>query len=862
MFKAAIILCQRANITVNGQAIGWKVAQTSGQVINALRSTCLAVSSSHVLGIVGPGLSREAHSISSFAQAIGIPVVSYAATDPDLSNRNMYPAFFRTVPSDQSAGKAIVKLFQRYNWTSCILIYQNDAFGSVGAKAIGETFENNGLRIRELILFDIAAMAIRGNLTSQLLNSAARVIVLWADPTYTSTILEEAGNNDLLAPRFLWILSTSISFKSLTERTSKALIGMLSVEPVSGSWVGADINTTLLTAAYDVWKGYELETFPGETKVDPYALFAFDAAWLLIQSLQQLCSTENESNIDPCLAFSNSTFCFDRQLINSSSFFDQISQTKFLGVSGPIEYQGNGTDRIDGIHYITRNVQTSPALSFVSTLKYSEPGDWQVYQAGHEIIWPGKVSTVPSDRATLSGVTLRIGLVESRPFTRIEYIIDKEGRNLTKFIGYIPDLIDLLKGRMNFTPQLFLAPTNQTYTGLVKSVARGDFDIVMGDVTVTSLRREVAAFSASIFDNALRLIIRKPVAEQVDFFSYLRPFSPSLWVAIFVTTIYTSFLICLLERHDNEALRDRSILSMAAMAIWYSIGNIMGYGVDFHVTTASGRLLTVALYILSLVLVASYTANLASNLTISKTKYIISGIEDMKQGKLAFNRIGIRVGTAAEEFYVREISRGSRNFYPLKSRQELFDRLLSGDIDVSFMDIGAAEYMTNNIYCNLTLVGASFDGSMFGIVFPKNWLHIQDFDINVLALRELGELDTLKKKWFETKLCDDSVETPIAMGAESMVGLFLTVGLITVLALVTVLWTKRTAIKNCLLSLKDRQYTFKKKKDASTRSTDQLAKSTSASPFADPDAVPPPASVLATFPFASSRILEHNKEKL
>ena len=231
-------------------------------------------------------------------------------------------------------------------------------------------------------------------------------------------------------------------------------------------------------------------------------------------------------------------------------------------------------------------------------------------RAGHEIVWPGKVSAVPSDRATLSGVTLRIGLVESRPFTRIDYIIDKEGRNLTKFVGYIPDLIDLLKDRMNFIPQLFLAPTNQTYTGLVKSVARGDFDIVMGDVTMTSRRRDIAAFSASIFDNALRLIIRKPVAEQVDFFSYLRPFSPSLWVAIFITTIYASFLICLLERHDNEALRDRSILSMAAMAIWYSIGNIMGYGADFHVTTASGRLLTVALYILSLVLVASYTANL------------------------------------------------------------------------------------------------------------------------------------------------------------------------------------------------------------------------------------------------------------
>ena len=427
---------------------------------------------------------------------------------------------------------------------------------------------------------------------------------------------------------------------------------------------------------------------------------------------------------------------------------------------------------------------------------------------------------MPSDRATLNGVKLRIGLVESRPFTRVEYTTDKEGRHITKFVGYIPDLIDLLKGRMNFTPQLILAPINQTYTGLVRSVARGDFDIVIGDVTVTSLRREIAAFSTSIFDNALRLIIRKPAADQVDLFSYLRPFSASLWVAIFVITLYTSFLIVLVERHDNETLRDRSILSMTAMSIWYSVGNIIGYGVDFHVTTLAGRLLTVALYILSLVLVATYTANLASNMTISKTKYIISGIEDMKQGKLAFNRIGIRVGTAAEEFYLREISRGSRNFYPLKSRDELFERLLSGDIDVSFMDIGAAEYMTNNIYCNLTLVGASFDGSMFGIVFPKNWLHIQDFDINLLALRELGELDNLKKRWFGTKVCDDSIETPIAMGADSMFGLFLTVGSITIVAFLAFVWTRRATIIHFVSSLVDRRRHVGQNPEPTTRSSD------------------------------------------
>ncbi|CAF4830821.1 unnamed protein product, partial [Rotaria sp. Silwood2] len=71
-------------------------------------------------------------------------------------------------------------------------------------------------------------------------------------------------------------------------------------------------------------------------------------------------------------------------------------------------------------------------------------------------------------------------------------------------------------------------------------------------------------------------------------------------------------------RKDNEDLQNRSIVSQLTMSIWYCFGNFVEYGVDFDVCTAAGRILTVGLHILSLILVASYTANLASDLTIAK----------------------------------------------------------------------------------------------------------------------------------------------------------------------------------------------------------------------------------------------------
>jgi ionotropic glutamate receptor NMDA 1 len=270
---------------------------------------------------------------------------------------------------------------------------------------------------------------------------------------------------------------------------------------------------------------------------------------------------------------------------------------------------------------------------------------------------------------------------------------------------------------------------------------------------------------------------------------------------LLAASIYAAALIFLFERRDNETLRNRSKVSSAAMRGWYSVDTLMGYGVDYNAKTAAGRLLTVDLYILSLVLLATYTANfLTANLTILKSQDIISDIDDIKNGKIPFNRIGIIVDTVSEYFYLREVSGGSRNFYPLRSQQELFDALLSGVIDASLMDSSAAEYVTSSVYCNLTLVGAGFDKGAFSIVMSKRWIYAEDLDINILSLKESGALDDLKRKWFQKPSWPDSAALSTSMGIVTMGGLFLTFAIISVLSLVLFAWNTRFMIKNYILT--------------------------------------------------------------
>ena len=804
MFKAAVSLADIDNITAGGQSIGYRVIDTDGDALTALEQTCLTVSAKNVVGLVGPSIPNDAYDIARFARRIGIPVVSYSATDPDLSDRHTYPTFYRTIPSDKSAVVAIAKLFQRFNWTSCVLFYQNDAFGLAGVRALNQAFERYALKMREVIVFDIDNTIVRDDLSRRLLESTTRVIVLWADSTHTSRIVQEAANSDVLGPKFLWILRTSIPLAGFNDTLAERAVGMLSVEPVSGDRIGAPANGSLLSAAYEIWQRYEPDSFPGANNVDPHALFAFDATWLLIQSLQSLSTQEMDTLPHLCLPSGSSSLHPHRPASNSTSLLEHISATNFLGVSGPVEYRNHRTDRTDGIHYVTHNARTSPkGLDFVPTLAYSEPGSWQSIQASHEVLWPGKSSKVPSDRAAISSVKLRIGVYGSAPFTMRKYQVDEHGQNQSRLVGYIPDLIELLRKKMNFVPQL-VTSSNHSYASLIQAVARKDLDMFIGDTTVTSTRRNLVAFSVAIFDNALQLLVRKPTIDQVDLFSFLKPFSFRLWMIIVTTMTFTSLLIFIVERHDNGALRDRSILSIGAMSFWYSFGNIMGYGADFHAATISGRIITIALYILSLVLVASYTANLASNLTISKTKYIINSIDDIREGKLPLNRIGVRVGTRAEEFALREISDGSQNFYTFESGRVAINRLLRGDIDTIITDSGTGQYIANYIYCNLSVVGTHFDTGAFGIVFPKDWLYIGDFDVNILALRESGELDKLRRRWFETSTCDETVRAPNAMGVDSMFGLLLTVGIIVFVAILTLAWTKRMAIQNSLQTIQGR----------------------------------------------------------
>ncbi|CAF1453125.1 unnamed protein product, partial [Adineta steineri] len=271
MFQAAIILSQQYNITIDGQYLEWESAQINGSELDAVRSVCQALTNSNIVGIVGPELSSETPIIAEYGEKVGIPIVSYSATDPDLFNRSIYPAFYGTVPSDSAATIAIIKLFIRFQWNSCIIIYQNDAFGIDGSNAINNAFNKNNLTVVNQIVFNIDTLTFQSDLKTSLMSSSTRIVILWASSIYTNLILQNALDAGVVSPQFMWILSTIISLNSFNQSFYPNLTGIHTIEPAVASVANAPMNNTLLNAAYNIWQEYEPETFPGSTQVNSYA---------------------------------------------------------------------------------------------------------------------------------------------------------------------------------------------------------------------------------------------------------------------------------------------------------------------------------------------------------------------------------------------------------------------------------------------------------------------------------------------------------------------------------------------------------------------------------------------------------------
>uniref|UniRef100_A0A8C6KF30 G-protein coupled receptors family 3 profile domain-containing protein n=1 Tax=Nothobranchius furzeri TaxID=105023 RepID=A0A8C6KF30_NOTFU len=158
-----------------------------------------------VLGIVGDSSSRHNIAISSVLSLYRVPIVSYFATCSCLSDRQMFPSFFRTIPSDAFQVRAMIQILKHFGWTWAGLLISDDDYGFYAAKSFQNDLSLSGegcLAYVEVLPWSRDLTELK-RIVDVMKKSTARVVIGFAHVAPMIILMEEVVRQRLTGLQWL-----------------------------------------------------------------------------------------------------------------------------------------------------------------------------------------------------------------------------------------------------------------------------------------------------------------------------------------------------------------------------------------------------------------------------------------------------------------------------------------------------------------------------------------------------------------------------------------------------------------------------------------------------------------------------------
>uniref|UniRef100_A0A8C5IDF4 Glutamate ionotropic receptor AMPA type subunit 1 n=1 Tax=Junco hyemalis TaxID=40217 RepID=A0A8C5IDF4_JUNHY len=200
----------------------------------------------------------------------------------------------------------------------------------------------------------------------------------------------------------------------------------------------------------------------------------------------------------------------------------------------------------------------------------------------------------------------------------------------------------------------------------------------------------------------------------------------------------------------------------------------------------SGRIVGGVWWFFTLIIISSYTANLAAFLTVERMVSPIESAEDLaKQTEIAYGTL--EAGSTKEFFRRSKIAVFEKMWTYMKSAEpSVFVRTTEeGMIRVRkskgkyayLLESTMNEYIEQRKPCDTMKVGGNLDSKGYGIATPKGSALRNPVNLAVLKLNEQGLLDKLKNKWWYDKgECGsgggDSKDKTSALSLSNVAGVF------------------------------------------------------------------------------------------
>ncbi|KAM9852263.1 glutamate receptor ionotropic, kainate 5 isoform 2-T2 [Aulostomus maculatus] len=718
-----------------------------------------------VVSVIGPASSPA--SGSTVSHICGEKEIPHVKIGPEETPRLPYLRFASVTlyPSNEDLSLAIGAILRSFSYPSASLVC---------AKA--ECL----LRLEELVrrfLISRETLSIRmlddnldpTPLLKEIRDDKVATIIIDANASVSYLILKKASELGMTSAFYKYILTT-MDFP---------LLRLDDIVDEQSNIVGFSMfNTThpfyleFIRSLNLSWReGCDL-TYPGPALS---SALMFDAVHVVVGAVREL-NRSQEIGVKPLSCTSPQIWQHGTSLMN------YLRMVEYDGLTGRVEFNSKGQ-------------RTNYTLRILEKHRggHKEIGIWY----SNNTLAMNSTSLDINVSETLANKTLIVTTILENPYVmRKDNYQEFQGND--QYEGFCVDMLRELADILKFSFKIKLvddglygAPEpNGSWTGMVGELINRKADLAVAGFTITSEREKVIDFSKPFMTLGISILYRVQLGRKPGYFSFLDPFSPAVWLFMLLAYLAVSCVLFLAARlspyewyNPHPCLRERRDMLenqyTLGNSLWFPVGGFMQQGSEIMPRALSTRCVSGVWWAFTLIIISSYTANLAAFLTVQRMEVPIESPDDLA------DQTNIEYGT---------IHGGSTMTFFMNSRYQTYQRMWNymnskqPSVFVKSTEEGIARVLnskyaflmesTMNEYhrglnCNLTQIGGLLDTKGYGIGMPLGSPFRDEITLAILQLQENNRLEILKRRWWEGGQCPKEEDHRAkGLGMENIGGIF------------------------------------------------------------------------------------------
>lgn len=275
----------------------------------------------------------------------------------------------------------------------------------------------------------------------------------------------------------------------------------------------------------------------------------------------------------------------------------------------------------------------------------------------------------------------------------------------------------------------------------------------MAPLSINSDRENAIDFTKPFKTRGITVLMKTP-QFQASYFQFLKPLSRLVWLCIVLGVLTISVVLYGIEKFHvpTKDKKQHSSINVPE-SCWFVFGSLVQGGTDINPSSLAGRILSGIWWLFALLMVSSYTANLAAFLTVKKIQPPITHTTDLaEQTKIRFGTVR---NSGVEGFFK------NTRIAAFQEMWTMMNEVFGTEAMVNTTEDGLAKVKEGNyaflwdstvtsyyaaVDCDFTEIGPSVDPKGFGIGVVPGAPYREELSLAILKLSDNGIINELENK--------------------------------------------------------------------------------------------------------------------